>query len=57
MQGSVCSCLRFSSWLDAVAGHRALRKAGFRVARPKRSRHFLQHPDGRTTVRQHLSVP
>jgi predicted RNA binding protein YcfA (HicA-like mRNA interferase family) len=29
---------------------RALRKAGFEVARSKGSHHFLQHSDGRCTV-------
>ena len=29
---------------------RALEKAGFKVIRIKGSHHFLQHPDGRTTV-------
>lgn len=28
----------------------ALRPAGFKVIRTKGSRHFLQHPDGRSTV-------
>jgi predicted RNA binding protein YcfA (HicA-like mRNA interferase family) len=29
---------------------RALRKLGFNVIRVKGSHHFLQHPDGRSTV-------
>ena len=32
---------------DLVA---ALKKAGFQLVRVKGSHHFLQHPDGRTTV-------
>ena len=29
---------------------RVLRRAGFEVIRMRGSHHFLQHPDGRTTV-------
>ena len=42
-----------SGKLPALTGNeviRALERAGFVVLRVRSSHHFLQHPDGRTTV-------